>query len=75
MRVVPGFLVGIVCAYGALTYRLFIEYFLQMCFEGKWLQNRLIADGNELRLHSAVDIQGHQRGGFCIVPGASTGMY
>ena len=46
----------------------FIESFLQMCFEGKWLQNRLRADGNELRSLSAVDIQGHQRGGFCIVP-------
>ena len=39
-----------------------------MCFEEKWLQNRLRADENELRSLSAVDIQGHQRGGFSIVP-------
>ena len=39
-----------------------------MCFEGKWLQNRLRADENESRSLLAVDIQGHQRGGFCIVP-------
>ena len=39
-----------------------------MCFEEKWLQNRLRADENELRSPSADDIQGHQRGGFCIVP-------
>ena len=39
-----------------------------MCFEGKWLQNRLRADKNESRSLSAVDIQGHQRGGFRIVP-------
>ena len=46
----------------------FIESFLQMCFEGMWLQNRLRANKNELRSLSAVDIQGHQLGGFCIVP-------
>ena len=46
----------------------FIESFPQMCFEGKWLQNRLRADNNELRSLLAVDIQGHQRRGFCIVP-------
>ena len=40
-----------------------------MYFEGKLLQNLLLADKNELRSFSAVDIQGHQRGGFCIVPG------
>ena len=45
----------------------FIESFPQMCFEGKWLQNRLRADKNELRSLSAVDIQGNQRGGFCII--------
>ena len=39
-----------------------------MCFEGKWLQNRLPADKNESRSVLRVDIQGHQRGGFCIVP-------
>ena len=37
-----------------------------MCFEGKWLQNRLRGDKNESRSLLAVDIQGHQRGGFCI---------
>ena len=47
-----------------------IESFPQMCFEGKWLQNRLRAIKNESRSLLAVDIQGHQRGGFCIVPGA-----
>ena len=46
----------------------FFKSFLQICFEGKWVQNRLRADKNELRSLSAVDIQGHQRGGFCIVP-------
>ena len=46
----------------------FIESFPQMCFEGKWLQNRLGADKNESRSLLAVDIQGHQCGGFCIVP-------
>ena len=46
---------------------LFIESFLKMCFEGKWLQNRLRADKNESRSLLVVDIQGHQRGGFCIV--------
>ena len=46
----------------------FVESFLQMCFEGKWLQNRLQADKNELRSLSAVDILGHQRGGLYIVP-------
>ena len=39
-----------------------------MCFEGKWLENRLRADKCESRSLLAVDIQGHQRGGFCIVP-------
>ena len=39
-----------------------------MCFEGKWLRNRLQADKNESRSLSAVDIQRHQRGGFCIFP-------
>ena len=38
-----------------------------MCFEGKWLQNRLLPDKNESRSLLAVDIQGHQRGGFCIL--------
>ena len=37
-----------------------------MYFEGKWLQNRLRGDKNESRSLLAVDIQGHQRGGFCI---------
>ena len=37
-----------------------------MCFEGKWLQNRLRADKNESRSLLAVDIQGYQRGGLCI---------
>ena len=46
---------------------LFIESFPQMCFEGNWLQNRLRADKNESISFLAVDIQGHQRGGFCIV--------
>ena len=41
----------------------FIESFLQLCFEGKWLQNRLLADECELRSLSAVNIQGHQLGG------------
>ena len=39
-----------------------------MCFEGKWLQNRLRAKKTELRSLLAVDIQGHQHGSFCIVP-------
>ena len=39
-----------------------------MCFEGKWLQNRLRADKNESRSHLVVDIQGHQGEGFCTVP-------
>ena len=39
-----------------------------MCFDGKWLQNRLRADKNESISLLAVDIQGHQRGDFCIVP-------
>ena len=39
----------------------------QMCFAGKWLQNRLRADKSESRSLLAVDIQGHERGGFCIV--------
>ena len=43
----------------------FIESFPQMCFEGKWLQNRLRADKNESISLLAVDIQGHQRGSFC----------
>ena len=47
---------------------IFIESFPQTCFEGKWLQNRLRADKNESRSLLAVDIQGHQREGFCIVP-------
>ena len=46
----------------------FIESFPRMCFEGNWLQNRLRADKNESRSLLAVDIKGHQRGGFCIVP-------
>ena len=46
----------------------FIESFPQMCFERKWLQNRLRADKNGSRALLAVDIQGNQRGGFCIVP-------
>ena len=45
----------------------FIESFPQMCFEGKWLQNRLRADKNEPRSLLAVDIQGHERGGFCMM--------
>ena len=44
----------------------FIESFPQMCFEGNWLQNRLQADKSEARSLLAVDIQGNQRGGFCI---------
>ena len=51
-----------------IVYFLFIDHFPQLCFEGKWLQNRLRADKNESRSLLAVDIQGHQRGGFCIVP-------
>ena len=39
-----------------------------MCFEVKWLQNRLRADKNESKSFLAVDIKGHQRGGLCIVP-------
>ena len=39
-----------------------------MCFEGKWLQNWLRADKNKLRSLLVVDIEGHQRGGICIVP-------
>ena len=46
----------------------FIESSPQMCFEGEWLQNRLRADKNESRSLLAVDIQGHQLGGFCIAP-------
>ena len=46
----------------------FIESFPQMCCEGKRLQNRLRAEKNESILLLAVDIQGHQRGGFCIAP-------
>ena len=38
-----------------------------MCFEGKWLQNQLRADKNESSSLLAVDIQGHQHGGFYIV--------
>ena len=45
----------------------FIKSFPQMCFEGKWLQNRLRADKNDSRSLLAVDFQGHERGGFCIV--------
>ena len=37
-----------------------------MCFEGKWLQNQLRGDKNESISLLAVDILGHQRGGFCI---------
>ena len=37
-----------------------------MYFAGKRLQNRLRADKNELRSLLAVDIKGHQRGGFCM---------
>ena len=48
-----------------------IESFLQVCFEGKWLQNRLRTDKNESRSLFAVEIQGHQRAGFCIVSHAS----
>ena len=44
----------------------FIKSFPRMCFEGKWLQNGLQADKNDLRSILAVDIQGHQCGGFCI---------
>ena len=47
-------------------YHFFIESFPQICFEGKWLQNRLRADKKESRSLLAVDVQGHQRGGFCI---------
>ena len=39
-----------------------------MCFEGKWLQNRLQADKNESKSLLAVDIQGNQRGGFEFSP-------
>ena len=39
----------------------FIESFLQMYFEGKWLQNRLRSGTRESRSLLAVDIQGHQR--------------
>ena len=45
----------------------FIESFPPMCIEGEWLQNRLRADKNESISLLAVDFQGHQRGGFCIV--------
>ena len=38
-----------------------------MCFEVNWLQNRLRATGNELRSLLAVNIQGHQPGGFCTL--------
>ena len=44
---------------------LFIESFPQMCF---WFANRLRADENELTSLLVVDIQGHQRGGFCMSP-------
>ena len=44
----------------------FNHSFPQTCFEGKWLQNRLRADKNESRSLLAVDIQGHQHGGFCM---------
>ena len=37
-----------------------------MCFEGKLLQNQLRADKNESRSLLVVDVQGYQRGGFCI---------
>ena len=39
-----------------------------MCFERKRLEDRLQADKNVSRSLMAVDIHGHQRGGFCIVP-------
>ena len=45
-----------------------MESFPQMCFEGRWLQNRLGADKNESRSVLAVDIQRYERGGYCIVP-------
>ena len=48
-----------------------IESFPHMCFEGKWLQNRLRAEKNESRSFLVVDIQGHQRGDLCIVPSSS----
>ena len=46
----------------------FIESFPQMCFEKKWLENQLRANKNELRSFLVVNVQGHQFGGFCIVP-------
>ena len=46
----------------------FIESFPQICFEGKWLQNRLRTDKDESRSLLTVDIRGHKCGGFCIVP-------
>ena len=51
-----------------MQFGMFIESFSQMRFEGKWLQNRLRADKDESKSLLAVDFQGHQRRGFCIVP-------
>ena len=50
-----------------LPHFLFIESFLRICFEGMRLKNRLRAKKNELGSLLAVDIQGHQHEGFCIV--------
>ena len=59
---------GLDCVRSNQAVPTFVESILQMCLEGKWLQNRLRADKNELRSLLAVDIKGHQRGGFCVVP-------
>ena len=60
------------CAYLFLFLAKFTDFFIdsfpQMCFEGKWLQNRLRADKNESRSLLAVDIQGCQRGGLMHCP-------
>ena len=45
-----------------------MESFFQICFEGEWSQNRMRAAEDKLKSLLGVDIQGHQRGGFCIVP-------
>ena len=47
-----------------------IESFLQMCFEGSGCRIGYEPTKNELSSLSAVDTQGHQRGGggVCIVP-------
>ena len=50
----------------AMRWVIFIESFLRIFFQGKSLQNRFQAVDNELRSLSAVDVQGHQRGGFCM---------